>query len=452
MEMTPARQRRLRLQGLLTVILVVVLALLAGLLAWAYRTQWDLTQNARNTLSQESRQVLASIPGPVRVTAYATERDSELGDLRKRIRDFIGRYQQAKPDLWLDFVNPELEPKRARDAGIQMNGEMIVEYKGRGERFSPLHLNEQAFTNLLARLARTHERLVFYLEGHGERSLAGQANHDLGQFGQRLTATGFKLSPLKLTLVQEVPANAALLVIGSPQAELLPGEVDKLLQYIDRGGNLLWLLDPESLRGLEPLAERLGLNLLPGVIIDPAAEEMRAPATWALAASYGQHPATDGFNRLTVFPLARPITVGEDTDWHSTPLVEVAPRGWVETGSLEGEMRFDPKRDLPGPIPVATALERARRDREQRVVVVGSGAFLANAFIGNGANLDLGLQLTNWLVGDEHLVTIQPKAARDAQLQLSHAAALAITLGGFILLPLGLLALAAAVWWRRRRL
>lgn len=452
MEMTPARQRRLRLQGLFTVVLVVVLALLAGFLAWSYRAQWDLTQNARNTLSQESREVLASIPGPVRVTAFATERDPELGDLRKRIRDFIGRYQQAKADLQLEFVNPELEPKRTRDAGIQMNGEMMVEYEGRAERFSPFNLNEQAFTNLLIRLARTHERVVFYLEGHGERSLTGQANHDLGEFGRRLTATGFKLNPLKLALVQEVPVNTALLVIGSPQAELLPGEVEKLLKFVDRGGNLLWLLDPESLGGLEPLAERLGLNLLPGVIVDPAAEEMRAPATWALAASYGHHPATDGFNLLTVFPLARPITVGEDTDWRSTSLVEVAPRGWVETGSLEGAMRFDPKRDLPGPVPIATALERTRNDREQRVVVVGSGAFLANAFVGNGANLDLGLKLVNWLAGDEHLVTIQPKAARDAQLQLTRPAALAITMGGFILLPLGFLALAAVVWWRRRRL
>lgn len=452
MEMTPARQRRLRLQGLFTVILVVVLALLAGFLAWVYRTQWDLTQNARNSLSQESRQVLASIPGPVRVTAYATERDPELGDLRKRIRDFMGRYQQAKPDLRLDFVNPELEPKRARDAGIQANGEMVVEYEGRAERFSPFSLNEQAFTNLLARLARSRERVVFYLEGHGERSLAGEANHDLGEFGRRLVATGFTLRPLKLALVQEVPANAALVVIASPQSELLPGEVDKLLKFVDRGGNLLWLLDPQSLGGLEPLAEALGLNLLPGVIVDPAAEEMRAPPTWALAVSYGLHAATDGFNLLTVFPLARPITVGEDTGWHSTPLVEVAPRGWVETGPMEGEMRFDPKRDLRGPVPVAAALERTRNDREQRVVVVGSGAFLANAFIGNGANLDLGLKLINWLAGDEHLVTIQPKAARDAQLQLSRPAAVAITLGGFILLPVGFLALAAAVWWRRRRL
>lgn len=452
MEMTPARQRRLRLQGLFTVVLLAALALLGGALAWQYRVQWDLTQNARNTLSKESREVLESIRGPVRVTAYATERDPQLGELRKRIRDFMGRYQQAKSDLTLDFVNPELEPKRARDAGIQVNGEMVVEYEGRTERFSPFNLNEQAFTNLLVRLARARERLVLYLDGHGERKLDGRANHDLGEFGQRLSGTGFKVSSLRLTLAQEVPANTALLVIASPQAELLPGEVDKLLKFIDEGGNMLWLLDPESLRGLEPLAERLGLNLLPGVIVDPAADEMRMPVTWTLASSYAHHPATGEFGLLTVFPMARPITAGEDTGWRATPLVEVAPRGWVETGSLEGEIRFDPKRELRGPVAVALALERTRNDREQRVIVVGSGAFLANAFVGNAANLDLGLRLVNWLAGDEHLVTIQPRATRDAQLQLSRSAAMAITLGGFFLLPLAFLATAVAVWWHRRKL
>ena len=36
----------------------------------------------------------------------------------------------------------------------------------------------------------------------------------------------------------------------------MPGEVDKLLRYIDRGGNLLWLVDAEPLRGLDRLAEK----------------------------------------------------------------------------------------------------------------------------------------------------------------------------------------------------
>ncbi|MFZ5555141.1 MAG: GldG family protein [Pseudomonadota bacterium] len=448
----PNRRARWRRASWLTVALLVAAALLVGWIAQGQRVKWDLTQNARHTLSPQSREVVAAIEGPVQVSVFATRSDPELGDVRGRVRDFLARYQRAKPDLEVEFVDPEREPKRTRDAGIQQNGEMIVAYGERSERFSPFALNEQSFTNLLVRLARRGERLVAHLDGHGERKLTGAANHDLGDFGRRLTATGFGLLPLNLAIAQDVPANAALLVIASPQAELLPGEVDKIVGYVKRGGNLLWLMEPDTLAGLEPLAERLGLQPSPGLVVDPAAEEMRIPLTWALASGYAYHAAVRGFELLTVFPMSRALSANEDSGWRATPLVEAAARGWVEAGPLEGTPDFDPRRDAAGPATVVMGLERTQNEREQRVVVAGGGSFLANAFLGNGANLDLGLRLFNWLGGDERLVTIQPKAARDASLALTRPQAVAVTLGWMVVMPALLLLAAIVAWWRRRAL
>ena len=52
-------------------------------------------------------------------------------------------------------------------------------------------------------------------------------------------------------------------------------------------------------------------------------------------------------------------------------------------------------------------------DREQRIIVVGNGAFLANVYSGNGGNLDLGINMVNWLANEERLITVQPRAAKD---------------------------------------
>ena len=144
-----------------------------------------------------------------------------------------------------------------------------------------------------------------YLEGHGERKLDGAANHDLGDFGKRLQKNGYRIASLNLTVSPEVPSNASLLVLTHPQAALLPGEVNKILRHLDSGGNLLWLIDAEPLRGLEPVAEKLGLLLTPGMVIDPAAQDMNAPANWALSTDYPSHPVTNNFNLITVFPFAR---------------------------------------------------------------------------------------------------------------------------------------------------
>ena len=106
--------------------------------------------------------------------------------------------------------------------------------------------------------------------------MSGGANHDLGEFGKQLAAKGFKTNSLNLAIAQEVPANASMLLIASPQVDLQPAEAQKIKQYLQKGGNLLWLIDPEPLRGLQPVAELLGLTLGPGTVVDPDATRFNA--------------------------------------------------------------------------------------------------------------------------------------------------------------------------------
>ena len=250
---------------------------------------------------------------------------------------------------------------------------------------------------------------------------------------------------------RDIPATASMLLIASPQTDLLPGEVQKLLDYIDRGGNLLWLVDQESLRGLLPLTEKLRLSLTPGVVADPQAVELKAPITFALGAIYGPHVITNDFNYITVFPFARQIEMDDNEDWSGVALIEAAPQGWVETSDPNGEIQFDQDADIPGPVSIAVALTRTIQDREQRIAVVGSGHFLANTYLGNGSNLDFGINLINWLTGDEELIVIQPRATLDSSLVLSEFELTLIAVVFLVVLPLLFLTCGGVIWWRRRR-
>jgi len=301
------------------------------------------------------------------------------------------------------------------------------------------------------RLARAEDKLIVALGGHGERRLDGNANYDLGEFGRHLRTNGFNSQSLNLAIEQDVPVNASMLMIASPQTDLLPGEVDKILNYVDRGGNLLWLVDRESLRGLLALAEKLRLTLTPGVVVDPQAEQLKAPVTFALGAIYGQHVITGNFDYITVFPFSRQITIDESEEWSSVSLVEAAPEGWVETGDLNSEIVFDQADDVAGPISIAVALTRNIQDREQRIVVVGSGHFLANTYLGNGSNLDFGINLINWLTGDEALIVIQPRATLDSNLILSESELTLIAVVFLVLLPVLFLVSGTVIWWYRKR-
>jgi ABC-type uncharacterized transport system involved in gliding motility auxiliary subunit len=331
----------------------------------------------------------------------------------------------------------------------------VVEYAGRSEHLT--QLNEQILTGTLLRLAHSSDKTVMYLDGHGERKLDGIANHDLGAlFGAKLKQNGFRVASLNLALAQEVPRNVSVLVITQPQVDLMPGEADKLLRYVDHGGNLLWLVDAEPLRGLERLAEKLDLLLPPGIVVDPASTGMNAPATWALGAIYPPHAVTRNFNLITAFPSARPLMWNENQEWQHHVLVEVAARGWVSRYAASSnvpaaQLRFDKRHDTPGPAVIAVALQRNINDREQRIVVVGSGAFLANSFAGNGGNVDLGVNMVNWLASEERLITLQPRAAKDSNLVLGKTQLTIIGVGFLVGLPLLLAAVGGVMWWRRRR-
>ncbi len=442
---------RLTVQSGLFIALFIALVALLAYIAQDYRKEWDVTRSARNTLSQSTLDVLRQLDGPVKVTAYAVTQDASGGNVHKIVQERLRPYRRAKPDLQLTLVDPREDPKRAEAAGIRTPNELIIEYHKRTEHLGLSDFSEQAFANALMRLMRGSASLVLGVEGHGERKLDGIANHDLGEFGRQLQQKGISINSVNLALAQEVPSNASLLVIASPQTDLQRAEVEKIQRYVKAGGNLLWLIDPTPLHGLQPIAEMLGLVLTPGTVVDPGLRPRAGPPVFAVATSYGQHPITAAFRFNTLFPHARQIGLSELEDWHVSPLIEVAPRGWVEMGKLDDKPAFDASHDLPGPVNIAAAFERTSSDRQQRIVVIGNGAFLSNAYLGNAGNLQLGVATVNWLTAEDALVAIDPRPAPDSRIQIDQMTLYLIAFGFLIVLPLVFIATGVVIWWRRRK-
>ena len=442
---------RLTIQSGLFVVLLLVLVMLLAFVARDFRKEWDVTRSARNTLAQPTLDVLRQLDGPLTVTAYATAQDATGANVHRMIEERFRPYRRAKPDFDVRLVDPREDPKRAEAAGIRTPNELVIEYRKRSEHMPLQDFSEQALANVLMRLARGSASLVLWLEGHGERRLDGIANHDLGEFGRQLQQKGLKINSVNLALAQEVPANAGLLIIANPQADLQAAEVEKIRRYLQAGGNLLWLIDPEPLRGLQPIAEMLGLVLTPGVVVDGALKPRTGPPVFAVATSYGNHPITAAFRYNAMFPYARQIGLSESEDWRISPLIEVAQRGWVELDKLDDKPTFNSARDLPGPVNIAAAFERTAGDKQQRVVVVGNGAFLSNTYLGNAGNLQLGIAMVNWLAAEDDLVAIDPRPAPDSRIQIDQMTLYLIAFGFLLALPLAFVLTGFVIWWRRRK-
>lgn len=455
MQVTRSSRRQLQLQNLM---FVAGLLIFVGLLAWLstrYSFDADWSSSGRNTLSIDSRQLLDEMPDPIHVTAFATENAL----VREHIGDLIGRYQRYKANVELTFVNPDAEPDRVRELGITLDGELLLAYQGRSEKVQSL--SEQTLTNSLLRIARQKQRRVSFLSGHGERDPLGQANHDLGKFGQLLEQKGIVLDTLKLAETADIPADTNLLVIADPRVVLLPGEIQLVHRYLQAGGNLLWLVEPGAIAGLDPVAEALGIEFLPGTIVDATTQlfGIDNPA-FALIPDYPMHPITREMTSLTLYPQASALDVSAPQEWQAEPLLTTLDRAWTEIGPISGTIRFDEDSDeRMGPLDIGFVFSRMKNKKdsgdgessaEQRVIVIGDSDFLSNAYLGNGGNVELGLNLFNWLNHDDQFITVTARTASDVNLELGKTAQIIIGFGFLFGMPLLLLGSGVAIWWRRR--
>jgi ABC-type uncharacterized transport system involved in gliding motility auxiliary subunit len=427
---------------------VLLFLLVIALLHWlsqSYQLRFDWTANAKNSLSAASIAAIRTLDKPVQLTAFVSERQN----LRRAMREIFAPYQRYKPDIRLEFVNPDTDPDRTRQAGVRVEGEVILEYAGARENLD--RLDEETITNALVRLGHRGERWLVFLDGHGERSPNGAANFDLSQWASELRKRGFDTRTLNLAEHPQIPQNTAVLVIAGPRVILLAAEVELITQYLADGGNLLWLGDPQPLYGLEPLAEMLGIEFQPGVIVDPSSEPITGNATVVVVTRYSKHPTVRDFHNITLFPSATGIRSQAAEGWQSEVLFDTRAVAWSETGVLGGSVELDKVEDIAGPFDLAIALTREHGDRQQRAVIVGDGDFLSNRFLGNGINLDLGMSLVNWVTRDDAYVNIPVQVARDRTLTLTPTARVIIAGGLLFLLPLVFGGSGVFIWARRRR-
>jgi ABC-type uncharacterized transport system involved in gliding motility auxiliary subunit len=276
-----------------------------------------------------------------------------------------------------------------------------------------------------------------------------------------------------------IPDNTDVLVIAGPRTNLLPGELKLIQNYVTKGGNLWWLGDPGDLRGLAPLAEQLGIRFLPGIVVDASTQLLGIDdPTFALVADYPPHPITQGFQQMTMFPSAAALDKNEQSDFEKEPLLNTLQRSWTETGPIEGKIAFDvDKGEKQGPLDLGYAITRqiqpppaappaaakpdagqkpedakaeAKTPTEQRIVVTGDGDFLSNTYLGNGGNLELGLNMVQWLSRGDALINIPARIAPDRKLQLSPLASGAIAVGFLFVLPILLIGTGGLIWFKRR--
>lgn len=458
MKITANSQLQYKIQHIIFVILLLACIGVAGWLSVQYNIRSDWTAGKRHSLSTDTLQLLKDLPGEVSLRSYQPDEPA----LVQAITEILNRYQNNKPDFNFKLINPDIFIQQAKTDNIERYGQTIIEYQGRQERIESI--SEENISNALIRLQRNRKPQLFFIAQHGERNINDSSASGYAQLASQLNTKGFAISSINL-LQQTIAPDNTVLILSSLKQPLLASEQTKIIQYINDGGNLLWLQDPSPDTSLQAIADTLRIEFIKGVVVDNNQEISRMlklshPAIIPIL-EYRRHPITEKMQYFTLFTSATAIqnkTTEQNNDkaeWISTDLLITSDSSWSETGDILMGIEFNKGLDTVGPLSIGRAQQRQIKSASgmsaQRIVIIGDSDFLANNQLGQGANLDFILKTLNWLAADDKLINIAAKNAPDRQLKLSATNASIIGLIFLILLPLFLLTCGGYIWRKRRR-
>ncbi len=379
---------------------LIFLLFLISMIAYQFPIFLDVTANKVNSLSDPNRTLLSRLDKPLKVALYSTQQN-----IIEHVRAVLSLFQKESPHIVLSLHHEPLDTIEKTRLKLKTNHNLLLSYDDQRKAIDidPTKWNERAFSNLIQYIMRAKEDWAVFISGHNECDPLGSTNQDFSQLRNELKNAGINIASLNLVEINNIPDNTKMLVIADPKIAFLPQETNRILNYVSQGGNLLWLVNPNTTLSLDKLAQHLGISWQAGTILDQKSHAMGTPhPAISIMTKYPAHMVTEQLNTLTVFPWARPLQyeAASKLGWQASPLLVTHA-----STTLEVHPRKKGQQPPTGPFTIGLALEK----KKQRIVVIGNTHFLSNASIHNYGNLALANNLFNWLMGADVLLNTTAK-------------------------------------------
>lgn len=434
---------------------VVVAALLVGYVSTlpSMKVYHDSTATKTNTLVQASQDIVNRLDGGLKITTYVNLLDANymngMPSQYKSDHERFEKYIRFKPEIQMDYVyywadaqNDELDfrledcktdKERAEklcriqnvDFNMFMNPDEIKAYakahkvdlaaegnhfirvieRENGQRsilrmFNDMekHPSETEISTALKRFLVKSPKVVF-VSGHGMRDINKMGDRDYNHFAENiyfrhsLVNQGFEVDTLSLE-VSEIPEDVDITVIAEPKTPFSEVEMERLANYIGRGGNLLVLGDSRRQDVVNPIVGRFGVQLMPGVLVEMKENDSPSLIIGQITPDAARMSSPFARPYRFGFTVTMPDAVGLSFDaskgFEAHSLVVTADSCWNElqtTDFLDDVPRYDASSgEIRQSFPTVLALSRQVGGKEQRIVVAGDADCISNGEMSKSRN------------------------------------------------------------------
>ena len=247
------------------VLLVAALVGIVNYLGMRYYKRFDWTSSQIYSLSDKTLAILGGLDRDIDITLFLPD-GTPLHDSSKEL---LERYAAKSPRIHFRVVAADknlIEAQRLVDKFQLSNLNVVVFESGDDRRvveesdladydYSALQYGgspeltgfkgEEAFSGAILELVESRKPRVLLTSGHGEAAIEEPGAGGLSGVAGLVGKENVELTSWASLGQPEVPAETDLLVIAGAKARFVEPELAAFARYLDRGGRMLVLLDPE---------------------------------------------------------------------------------------------------------------------------------------------------------------------------------------------------------------
>jgi ABC-type uncharacterized transport system involved in gliding motility auxiliary subunit len=400
------RSARLDLNAGVSIVFLAAIMIFLQTLSARHFTRLDTTSNRRFSLSEQSVSIVRNLYRDIVFTCFF----KETTPAKKELLDLLVEYRNINNRITYRFIDPDKDPVAARRYDIKSYGTIVVES---GELEDKLHeISESKITNSILKVTRSEKKKVYFVTGHGERSLEDSDAEGLAKLKSAITEENYDVEEILTLREDELPEDCDILFIAGAEKDLFIPEREIVSRYLERGGALLVLLEPIlDLPELHGIVARYGVEIGDNVIIDRFGKVLAGNFLTPVVNQYGEHPITEGFKYASFFPQARSVVPSESPPEgiEVEVLASTGESAYAESNIdmilEEGRTQFEGESDLKGPVGLAAIATGT----SGKLVVFGDADFVSNAYLELGGNKDLIMNTVSFLAEEKDLIAIRPK-------------------------------------------
>ncbi len=435
----------------------------------------DLTETKFYTLAPQTQKVASNLARDVKLTAFYQTDDGSRNEFQR----LMDGYTSLTDKINLEFVDPDKSPAITKQYGITTYGTVVFESGQQETKIAKA--TEENVTNALLKVTQDQQKTIYFLKGHGEKSIQDKEKNGFSKVKESLEKDNFQIKTLLLLKTGEVPKDADLLIISGPTKPIQKLELQAIDHYLNKGGSVFILADPQVDNGWTEFLGKWGIEIQNDLIIDPMSKLYGGDYAAPVVSQYSPHGITKDFSLPTIFPLLRSVKAITTEGLETSEVLFSGSESWAETDISSGKARYNPDVDLKGPVSVAVAVTKNLSQKKEdhntqpsdsttgedstkistskdtsglkaNLVVIGDSDFASNNYFSFSGNGDFFLNSASWLLQEENLISIRPRKRKNSPLALTATQGNLAFVVGTILIPMAITLLGVSIWWKRRSL